>query len=102
MDGGRVPEPRSARLIIDGDRGRFEAFVTVEGKVRLDPGKNPKELDLLIESFLGRGIIVRIIYSLKEDTLTTCRGVTYDSRPSSFQTTKGSGLMVETWKKGSE
>ncbi len=64
----------------------------------LDPGQDPKAIDVIADGGPTRGKRVLGIYKLENDKLTLCMGDPDQSRPREFKAEKGSGhtLMVFT------
>jgi uncharacterized protein (TIGR03067 family) len=79
-------------LVAQGDGSQLATF-------RLDPAKEPKEIDLvLLKTEVHKGI-----YKLDGDTLTICKSHPPEERPAEFATTKGSKWpMVLVFKRSGE
>jgi RNA polymerase sigma-70 factor (ECF subfamily) len=69
-----------------------------EGTLKVDPGKDPKEIDMTLGE-AGKGEVQKAIYKLEKDTLTICTAHSADERPSAFATKEGTKLAVMVFKK---
>jgi uncharacterized protein (TIGR03067 family) len=89
-----------ARLIISGDRFTLrnplpDADQRVEGVLRLDAGKVPKELSLVLDD----GQTVEEIYELNENTLRVCYPIRGGRRPRDFKTAPQSDLSLVVYER---
>jgi uncharacterized protein (TIGR03067 family) len=103
VDGSPVPPHlyRDARLVVAGDRFVLfnplpDAGQRLEGSLRLDPAKTPKELDLLLDG----GQAFQEVYELEGDTLRVCYPVRGGPRPTALNTGPGSGLSLVVYRRG--
>jgi uncharacterized protein (TIGR03067 family) len=62
---------------------------TQEAVLKLDPAKDPKEIDMAVNED-GKDEVHKGIYKLKGDTLTLCKSHPPDERPGAFGTKEGS------------
>jgi uncharacterized protein (TIGR03067 family) len=83
-----------------------EYKTTVKGRqppgfrLKLDPSKNPKWIDMIQKQPDGTEKVIKGIYTFENDTLKICRGLAPDQeRPSQFATWPDTGYFVVTWKK---
>jgi uncharacterized protein (TIGR03067 family) len=60
-----------------------------EATFKLDPDKNPREIDVDMDGSVGKGI-----YQLDDDNLKIAHGEVGDPRPKEFPEKEGSGLTV--------
>ncbi len=60
------------KLMVEGDVWIARTSGEKRSKIRLDPTKTPKELDL-IDEVGGKERVIRCIYEFKGDTLRVCR-----------------------------
>ncbi len=85
----------NASLVIAGDRFTLrnpqpDADQRMEGVLRLDAGKVPKELKLTLDG----GQMIEEIYELEENTLRVCYPIKGGKRPTDFKTTPQSGRSL--------
>jgi len=73
---------------------------TYEGTIALDQTKKPKTFDLLITVGHAAGTRHRGIYKIDATKWTICLAAAGKTRPESFATRAGTGLMLETLKRG--
>ncbi len=102
VDGAPVPayQYRDARLVVTGDRFVLanplpDAGQHVEGSLRLDPTRTPKELDIRLDS----GQAFHEVYELEGDTLRVCYPVRGGPRPAALKTAPGSGLSLVVYRR---
>jgi uncharacterized protein (TIGR03067 family) len=91
------------------DPKRTEAKITItgntyqrrdQGTFKIDPAKNPKEINFVPETGLFRGKTLLGIYSLDNDIMKVCESVpSKGGRPTEFKTAPGSGTVLFTYKK---
>ena len=89
-------------LIIKGSEYRTK----IKGKelfgfqLKLDPSKNPKEVDMVQKQADGSEKIVKGIYTFENGLFKMCRGLDANQeRPTQFATWPGTNYFVVTWKK---
>jgi uncharacterized protein (TIGR03067 family) len=98
---GQPFSPMGAKIAIDG-----EAFTTTgmggayEGTVEVRPQRRPKEFDFTFTKGPEKGNRSLGIYELDGDVWKICFTMRNGTRPSAFATTPGSGLALETLKRG--
>jgi uncharacterized protein (TIGR03067 family) len=101
VEGSGMPFSGS-RVVLDGKK-----FTTIamggdySGTVELDSAKSPKTLDLLFTSGPHKGAKSLGIYEIDDDTWRICLAFAgIERRPKEFATAPGSGLALETLKRG--
>jgi uncharacterized protein (TIGR03067 family) len=92
----------NARLVITGDRFTLrnplpDAEQRMEGVLRLDASKIPKQLKLTLDG----GQILEEIYELEGNTLRVCYPIKDGNRPTSFNTSPQSGLSLVVYERES-
>jgi len=92
----------NAKLVITGDRFTLrnplpDADQRMEGVLKLDAGKVPKQLKLTLDG----GQILEEIYELEGNTLRVCYPIKDVNRPTSFNTTAKSGLSLVVYERES-
>ena len=92
---------KEARLVVAGDRYSFQyGTARMELRHRVDPGRTPKAIDLVITDGKDEGKVYRGIYELNGGRLKICRSADPgNARPTRFATEPGSGLMLIEWKR---
>ena len=104
VNGKDVPAPKldGTILIIKKD----EYYTKVKDKeqfgfrLKLDPSKNPKAVDMIKSMPGGAEEVIKGIYTFDGDTLKFCRGLTASQeRPNQFATWPDTNYFVVTWKK---
>lgn len=74
--------------------------LVAKGKaVRLDPSKQPKEIDCAFTYGANAGESDRAIYQLDGDALTECSAPAGRPRPTEFKSTKENGWSLTTYKR---
>ena len=69
-------------------------------RIKLDPTKEPKWLDMIQKQPDGSEKTFKAIYVIEKDTLKICRGIDANQdRPGQFATWPDTGYFMVTWKK---
>ena len=69
-------------------------------QLKLDPSKNPKEVDMIQKQPDGTEKVIKGIYTFENDHFKMCRGLdASQERPSQFATWPDTNYFVVTWKK---
>jgi uncharacterized protein (TIGR03067 family) len=95
--GEKQPMPEENRVVITPDLLKMVYPNEESGwKYTIDPSKNPKEMDWIVEIDPGHPIRQLAIYSLEGDTLTIASAAAGKPRPTTFESKKGDfgGVMV--------
>jgi uncharacterized protein (TIGR03067 family) len=102
IDGSPLPRHlfELARLEITGDRFVLsnplpDAEQRVEGSLKVDPTRTPKELDLRLDN----GQVFKEIYELESDELRVCYPLRAGPRPTTMSTGAGSGLSLVLYRR---
>jgi uncharacterized protein (TIGR03067 family) len=104
INGKEVPAKQfdGTLLIVKGS----EYKTKVKGKeiagfqLKLDPSKNPKELDMIQKQPDGTEKVIKGIYTFENNHFKMCRGLdASQERPTQFATWPDTGYFVVTWKK---
>jgi uncharacterized protein (TIGR03067 family) len=93
-DGKDYPEAAAKQqLIIKGDSYTIKAQGQndQEGTLKLDPAREPKQLDIMPSTGPNQGKILKGIYKLEGDRFTTCIAPPGKDRPTEFASKPGSG-----------
>jgi uncharacterized protein (TIGR03067 family) len=90
-----------ARLGVGENVWRYKLGKTnLKMTYRLDPGKNPKSIDLTITAGPAKGKTFRAIYILERDTLKICHHLKPgNKRPAEFEPGRNGEFVVVTWKR---
>jgi len=90
-----------ARIVVEGDRfqslGMGEVY---EGKVKVDSSASPKAIDMTFTKGPEKGNTSLGIYELDGDDWRLCLTMRGGTRPKTFATAPGTGLALETLKRG--
>jgi uncharacterized protein (TIGR03067 family) len=70
-----------------------------KGTFRLDPGKKPPTIDLMMNEGEEKGKTIKGIYELKDDVLRICGAGPGHERPTEFAAKDGSGHTLITFKR---
>ena len=103
MDGQEMPADMlsNARIVIEGSRFTSTGMGAVyEGTLELDASTSPPQLTMKFDAGPEKGNTNPGIYKLEGDTLRLCLATRGTVRPSSFASTPGSGLALETLTRG--
>lgn len=102
VDGKDVPVDRlGSSLTVKGN----DYVVAIKDKkiavtIRLDPSKDPKEMDMIFNDGANKEKVHKAIYKVEKDMLTLCRGLNPENeRPREFATWPNTGYFVVRWKK---
>jgi uncharacterized protein (TIGR03067 family) len=89
-------------LIIKGDeyRTKVKDKEPLGFRLKLDPSKDPKAVDMVQIHPGGVEKVIKGIYTFENDGLKICRGLTPEQeRPNQFATWPDTNYFVVTWKK---
>lgn len=104
VDGTEVPVEALAqsRLLIDGDRFRMESPEAIyEGIFNIDVDQKPAQIDIEFVEGPEAGNWSYGLFTLVDDDLTICIGLTGAPRPTDFLTTPQSGHALEYLRRSS-
>jgi len=103
INGQQVPEEKrkNTTLVIKDDKYLIKVKdKTYETTFKLDPSKDPKEIDMFFPDGPNAPKVSKGIYRLDGDTFQLCRAqAPGEDRPRDFATTAESGLFVVVWKR---
>ena len=90
------------RLVVEGERWTVKTPGLKKSRMRLDPSKTPRHLDL-IDEVGGRERITPCLYEFKNETLTVCRPYMQidAARPEKIEPS-GDFVGVTVWKREKE
>lgn len=103
--GKPIPDPEKQKLVIEGDTltSKLGDEVMFKGKIKLDPSKKPKTLDMeFTEDAQGykKGQVSQCIYVIEGDTLKFCNAAPgVDDRPKEFSTNEKKNHMLFVFKR---
>jgi uncharacterized protein (TIGR03067 family) len=88
-------------LTVKGDKYQVKVRNETNGCViRLDPKKDPPEIDMIFTEPGGGDKVHKGIYKLDGDTFKICRGLNADQeRPQQFGTWPNTNYFMVTWKR---
>ena len=101
LDGKPLPEAdrRKIRLTIKGENFTFTGSSGSEpGLYKVDPTKDPKELNIVITEGDDKGKVYLVIYKFEDGKMIQCMRLDNKSRPREFTGNAGSGWR---WRFGS-
>jgi uncharacterized protein (TIGR03067 family) len=101
LDGKPLPDDQrqKIKLVIQGEDFRFyNAEGTSEpGLYKIDPSKDPKELNIVITEGSDKGKIYLVIYKFEAGKMIQCMQLDNKARPNTFSGKAGSGCAYEVW-----
>ncbi len=107
-------------LVVDGDNllarddGKTPTVITIKGDtmttagqekkpveaaLKVDPGKEPREIDVTFTAGPNKGDTLKGVYKLEGDALTICHGGLGGDRPTDFESKPGSGKSLVVCKR---
>jgi len=94
-------EVRKLRLAIQGNEFTLskDAAVVSRGTFKLDPTRQPKQVDETITAGPNQGKVFSAIYEIDEDRHTVCFAAAGKERPTAFASAPGSGQLLQVWKR---
>jgi uncharacterized protein (TIGR03067 family) len=102
IDGKPLAEEqrRKTKVAIHGEDFRFHIGEdTHAGLYKIDPTKDPKQLNIEITEGDEKGKVYLVIYKFEDGRMIQCMRLDNKSRPSTFSGSAGSGCMLEVWEK---
>ena len=101
-DGKFLPRERigNIRLTIEGEKFTFSTGADSHGGLyKIDPAKDPKELDIVITRGDEKGKVYFVIYKFEDQKMIQCMKVSNEKRPGNFTGKAGSGNLFEIWER---
>lgn len=103
VDGKPLSEDERGKieLTIKGNMSTFTRDgKTGTGTYKPDSSKKPRQLDIVVTAGEKKGITLYAIYAIEDDVLKICYEIAdRKDRPKEFESKKGSGFVLETWKR---
>lgn len=104
VNGKDVPAPKLEGTILiikkDDYRTKVKDKEQPGFRLKLDPSKKPKAVDMIKTMPGSPDEVIKGIYTFEGDTLKFCRGLTKEQeRPNQFATWPDTNYFVVTWKK---
>src|SRR4051812_44945915 len=102
MNGKPLSEDRrkKTRLTIRGENFTFDTGAdSHEGLYKIDPTKNPKQLDIVITRGDEKGKVYLVIYKFDDGKMIQAMRLDNKSRPSEFTGKAGTGTALEIWQR---
>ncbi|HLQ76806.1 MAG TPA: TIGR03067 domain-containing protein [Terriglobia bacterium] len=103
MDGGKMSAAmlENARVVIKGNRFTSNGMGSVyEGTLEVDESKKPRHLTMKFDAGPEKGNANLCIYKLDGDAWKMCIATRGSVRPSRFAAPAGTGIVVETLRRG--
>jgi uncharacterized protein (TIGR03067 family) len=100
-DGKALPEDKvkQTTIVVKGNTFRFpglaEDATARSGTFKLDPTKNPKEMDTISAE---NGVTLGI-YAIDANTYKVCFAPPGEPRPTDFSSEHGSGQILQVWER---
>jgi uncharacterized protein (TIGR03067 family) len=95
INGKALPRARAQALRLRTNKRRFALQLgdrtLLRGLFKLDPGRSPKRIDMLLTSGQAKGRTVKGILDVNGDTLRICYALPGRPRPTTFSSRPGSG-----------
>jgi len=96
-------EGLKAKLTLKGNKYTYtNGDMTSGGIYKVDPGKKPHTLDIVITEGNDKGKTMPAIYEVEDGLLRICLSFKGKDRPQEFASKAASGTVLETWKKTTE
>lgn len=105
VGGTKFPDEvlKSLTLVLKGEKSTLKTPNGDDiGRVKLDPTKKPKELDVTGVEGPNKGKTFLAIYELDGDTLTVCYDLDGKTRPTEFKSASGTKLFLAVYKRKKE
>ena len=102
LDGKPLPEEKrkKIKLTIKGEDFSFDNGAGAEpGLYKIDPTKDPKELNIVITEGNDKGKIYLVIYKFEDGKMIQCMELSNKNRPKTFTGKAGSGCAYEVWQR---
>ena len=101
LEGQPMESGLPARVVVAGDRfNTIGMGAAYEGRIELDGARKPKHFTLVFTEGPEKGNTNAGIYELEGDTWRICLNTRGGKRPRKFATAAGSGLALETLRRG--
>jgi len=102
LNGKPLSEERrkKIKLTIKGENFTFDTGGdSHEGLYKIDPTKDPKELNIVITRGGEKGKVYLVIYKFEDGKMIQCMRQDNKSRPTTFTGAAGSGCDYEVWQR---
>lgn len=102
MDGKPLAEDKrqKIKLSIKGENFTFDNGDGAEpGLYKIDPTKNPKELNIVITEGSDKGKVYLVIYKFEGGKMIQCMELSNKDRPRQFTGRASSGCALEVWQR---
>lgn len=102
MDGKFMSDAtrKKIKLTVEGEKFTFDnGGDTHGGLYKLDPAKDPKTLDIVIERGGEIGKVYLVIYKFEDGKMIQAMRLDNKSRPGEFTGKAGSGCALEIWER---
>ena len=91
---------KKIKLTIKGENFTFDTGAdSHEGLYKIDPAKDPKELNITITRGDEKGKVYLVIYKFADDKMIQCMRQDNKSRPKAFTGAAGTGCDFEIWQR---
>ena len=100
MDGKFMSDEtrKKIKLVINGENFRFHNGDDSHGGLyKLDPSKDPKEVNIVITEGDEKGKVYLVVYQFEDGKMIQCMELSNKGRPKTFTGKIGSGCALEIW-----
>lgn len=97
MTGGSL---KSRKLTVEGDKYHFQnGEFNERGSYRFDLAQDPKHLDIVVGDGADKGKVYLAVFDVTDEQVRICFEKKNERRPEKMSGAKGSGAVLEVWKK---
>jgi uncharacterized protein (TIGR03067 family) len=100
-EAGKPDEFKGATFVFQAGKmsARLDGKEVGRSSFTIDPGKSPKQIDIVYGSGPAKGKTARGIYKLDGEKLVVCEAAPGKDRPTAFESKTGSGVALTTFQR---